>query len=148
MKKDYKISPDVAQSAAMVLALSDKPADQKLVSFSSLYNACKAARHATSRDKAMVFYAVFADSAFDLNETAASISEVDDWLKGQKSYGVFSLGTSERRLFAASIVLEDMQAEKAAAAPGITNAISQAIPEELILIPEMIILTDIIICTM
>ena len=26
--------------------------------------------------------------------------EVDDWLRGQKGYGAFSLGTSERRLFA------------------------------------------------
>ncbi len=147
MKKDYKISSDVAQSAAMVLTLSDKPASQKLASFFRLYEACKAAQHATARDKAMVIYSAFANSDIDLSETVASIGEVDDWLKGQKGYGAFALGTSERRLFAASIVLEDMQAGQAAAVSSVTNAISQAIIEELVLILVVIILTGIIVNT-
>ena len=84
----------------MVLTLSDKPADRKLESFFKLYEACKAAKHATSRDKAMVIYAAFADSDLDPDEITAAVSEVDDWLRGQKGYGAFSLGTSERRLFA------------------------------------------------
>jgi hypothetical protein len=145
MKNDYKIRSDVAQSAAMVLALSDKPADRKLEAFFGLYDACKAAKHETAKDKAMVIYAAFADADFDLNETAASIGEVDNWLKGQKGYGALSIGTSERRLFAASMVLKDMQAGGAAAASSATNAITQAIIEELVLILVMIILTGIII---
>ena len=145
MRSDYKISSDVAQSAAMVLALSDKPADRKLEAFFGLYDACKAAKHETAKDKAMVIYAAFADADYDLNETVASIGEVDNWLKGQKGYGLFSLGTSERRLFAASMVLKDMQAGGAAAALSATNAITQAIIEELVLILVMIILTGIIV---
>ena len=115
MKQDYKISSDVAQSAAMVLALSDKPVNQKLESFFALFDACKAAKHATSRDKAMVVYSAFADTDCNPAEIAAAIGEVDDWLKGQKGYGAFSLGSSERRLFAASMVLEDLQASRSAA---------------------------------
>ena len=130
MKNDYKIRSDVAQSAAMVLALSD---------------ACKAAKHETAKDKAMVIYAAFADADYDLNETVSSIGEADNWLKGQKGYGAFSLGTSERRLFAASMVLKDLQAGGAAAASSVTNAITQAIVEELVLILVMIILTGIIV---
>ena len=95
----------------------------------------------------MVIYAAFADVDKDLNEIAASIGEVDNWLKGQKGYGAFSLGTSERRLFAASLVLMDMQAGGAAASSGVTNAIAQAIVEELVLILVMIILTGIIVST-
>jgi len=147
MKNDYKISSDVAQSAAMVLALSDRPADRKLEAFFGLYDACRAAKHETSRNKAMVIYAAFADTGCDLNEVVASIGEVDNWLKGQKGYGAFSLGTSERRLFAASLVLMDMQAGGAAASSGVTNAIAQAIVEELVLILVMIILTGIIVST-
>ena len=131
----------------MVLTLSDKPASQKLASFFRLYEACKAAQHATARDKAMVIYSAFANSDIDLSETVASIGEVDDWLKGQKGYGAFALGTSERRLFAASIVLEDMQAGQAAAVSSVTTAISQAIIEELVLILVVIILTGIIVNT-
>ena len=145
MKKEYKVGSDVAQSAAMVLALSDKPVQQKLEAFFGLYEACKNAKHATSRDKAMVIYSAFADVDCDLNETVGAIGEVDDWLKGQKGYGAFSLGTSERRLFATSIVLEDMQAGRIAATAGVTNAIAQAIIEELVLILVMIILTSIIV---
>jgi len=145
MKNDYKISSDVAQSAAMVLALSDKPADRKLEAFFGLYDACKAAKHETMKDKAMVIYAAFADADYDLNETVASIGEVDNWLKGQKGYGAFSLGISERRLFATSMVLKDMQAGGAAASSSVTNAITQAIVEELVLILVMIILTGIIV---
>ena len=147
MKHDYKIGSNTAQSASMVLALSDKPADRKLEAFFGLYNACKAAKHETAKDKAMVIYAAFADADYDLNETVASIGEVDNWLKGQKGYGLFSLGTSERRLFAASMVLKDMQAGGAAAALSATNAITQAIIEELVLILVMIILTGIIVST-
>ena len=147
MKKNYKINSDAAQAAAMVLTLSDKPAEQKLESFFRLYEACKAAKHETAKDKAMVIYAAFAfaDADCDLQETAAAIGEVDDWLKGQKGYGGFSLGTSERRLFAASTVLGDLQTGKAAAVSSMTSAISQTIVEELVLILVMIILTSIIV---
>ena len=147
MKNDYKISSDVAQSAAMVLALSDRPAERKLEAFFGLYDACKAAKHETAKDKAMVIYAAFANADFDLNETVALIGEADNWLKAQKGYGAFSLGTSERRLFAAAMVLRDMQSGGAAATAGTTDAIAQAIVEELVLILVMIILTGIIINT-
>ena len=146
MKRDYKISSDVAQSAAMVLSLSDKPAEQKLEGFFKLYEACKAAKHATAKDKAMVIYSAFADADCGLDETVAAIGEVDDWLKGQKGYGALSFGTSERRLFAASIVLEDMQATgSAAAASSVTDAVTQAVVEELVLLLVMIIITGIIV---
>ena len=95
----------------------------------------------------MVIYAAYADADCDLNETAASIGEVDNWLKGQKGYGAFSIGIGERRLFAASMVLMDMKAGGAAAALSATNAITQAIIEELVLILVMIILTGIIVST-
>ncbi len=147
MKNEYRISSNVAQSAAMVLALSDKPADRKLKAFFGLYDACKAAKHEIAKDKAMVIYAAFAGADYDLDETVAAIGEADNWLKKQKGYGFFSLGTSERRLFAASMVLKDMQAGGAAAASSATNAITQAIIEELVLILVMIILTEIIVST-
>ena len=145
MKSNYKISSDTAQSAAMVLALSDKPAKQKLEAFFDLYEACRAAKHATSRDKSMVVYSAFSDIDYNLAETVEAIGEVDDWLKTQKGYGALSLGASERRLFAAATVLEDMKAGSAAAASGVAGAVTQAIVEELVLILVMIIVTSIII---
>lgn len=146
MKEEYKIGSDVAQSAAMVLALSDKPADRKLKDFFGLYDACREAKHATARDKAMVIYAAFAAADFSLDETVAAIGETDDWLKGQKGYGAFALGSSERRLFAAATVLEDMQAGSPSSTT-VTGAVAQTIVEELVLILVMIIVTSIIVTT-
>ena len=147
MKDSYRISSDVAQSAAMVLALSGKPADEKLKGFFGLYDACKAAGHATSRDKAMTVYSAFADADCDLAELVEAIGEVDVWLKGNKGYGALGTGASERRLFAASMVLEDLQAGSAAAASNVTSAVTQAVVEELVIILMMIILTSIIVST-
>ena len=147
MKEDYRIGSDVAQSAAMVLALSDKPTDRKLKDFFGLYEACKEAKHNTAKDKAMVIYAAFANTDFDLAETVAAIGETDDWLKGQKGYGAFALGANERRLFASAMVLEDMQAGGAASATAVTGAVTQAVVEELVLILVMILVTSIIVST-
>ena len=142
MKDNYRIGSDAAQSAAMVLALSDKPTDQKLQAFFSLFDACKQAGHATSRNKAMTIYAAYADAEYDLSELVATIGEVDEWLKKQKGYGALGVGTSERRLFAASMVLEDMQVGNPAAASSATGAVAQAVIEELVLILMTLILVS------
>ena len=147
MRANYKIRSDVAQSAAMVLALCDKPAEQKIAEFFDLYQACKDAGHATSRDKSMVIYAAFAGKSYDRAEVVATIGELDEWLKGQKGYGMFGVGGSMRRLFAASMTLEDIQVGSAASEAGVTGAVTQVVVEELVVILMMIILTSIIIST-
>lgn len=147
MKANYKIGSDVAQSASMVLALCDKPAEQKVAEFFDLYQACKDAGHATSRDKSMVIYSAYAGKSYDRSEVVATIGELDEWLKGQKGYGMLGVGGSMRRLFAASMTLEDIQLGSAASKAGVTGAVTQAVVEELVVILMMIILTSIIIST-
>ena len=126
----------------MVLALSEKPVDQKVQAFFDLYSACKAAGCATSRDISMAVYAAFADEEADREELVAEICEVESWLKGNKGYGAMGIGASMRRLFAATLVLEDRQASSSAVAVDATSAIAQALVEELLLI-----LISIIVCT-
>ncbi len=145
MKANYRIGSDVAQSAAMVLALCDKPAEQKIAEFFDLYQACKDAGHATSRDKSMVIYSAYAGKSYDRAEVVGTIGELDEWLKGQKGYGMLGVGGSMRRLFAASMTLEDIQLGSAASKAGVTGAVTQAVVEELVVILMMIILTSIII---
>lgn len=145
MKANYRVGSDVAQSAAMVLALSDKPADQKIDEFFSLFDACKAARHATSRDKSMVIYSAFVGRDYDQAEVVEEIGELDMWLKRQKGYGMFGVGGSTRRLLAASMVLEDLQADGVAPEVGVSNAVTQAVVEELVVVLMMTIITCIMI---
>ena len=145
LKDSFLPGSDTPQAAAMILSLSDKPAMQKAQDFLALYDACKAAGHATSRDKAMAIYATFADLDADRAELVAEIGEVDEWLKKHKGYGTFGVGASVRRLIAATLVLEDRQAGNTIGLGGATNAVAQAIVEELLLILVTIIVTSAVI---
>lgn len=145
LKDKYLPGSDTPQSAAMVLALSDKPVEQKVEGFIGLYDACKAAGHATARDKAMTIYATYVDLDADRAEIVAEIGEVDEWLKGHKGYGPLGVGASIRRLIAATLVLEDRQGANPATAAGTTSAVAQAVVEELVLILVSIIVTAIVV---
>lgn len=144
LEKRFLNGSDTPQGIAMVLALSDKPAAQKVEDFFGLYDACKAAKHATAKDKAMTIYATFADLDADRAELVAQIGEVDDWLKMRKGYGSFGVGRSIRRLLAATFVLEDCQSD-AAGTVSATSAVAQAIVEELLMVLISIILTAYVI---
>ena len=146
MKKGYKISSSTAQSLAMVLSLSDKPVDLKVEKLFALYEALKAAKHETAKDKTMVVYSAFTDVDYDLAGTVTAIGEVEDWLKGKPGYGPLSIGMSERRMFAAMIVLEDLQKNNMVAiSQSVSGAVIQTVVEELVLILVMLIITSIII---
>jgi hypothetical protein len=145
LKGRYLPGSDTPQTVAMVLSLSDKPAKQKAQEFFGLYDACKAAGHATSKDKAMAIYATYADLEANLSEVVAEIGEVDDWLKRQKGYGALGVGASIRRLFAATLVLEDRVEDSAVAVAGTTSVVAQTVVEELLLLLISIILTSIVI---
>jgi hypothetical protein len=145
LKGRYLPGSDTPQTVAMVLSLSEKPAEQNAQGFFGLYDACKAAGHATSKDKAMAIYATYADLEANLSEVVAEIGEVDDWLKRQKGYGALGVGASIRRLFAATLVLEDRVEDSAVAVAGTTSVVAQTVVEELLLLLISIILTSIVI---
>ena len=145
LKDRFLIGSDTPQTAALVLALSDKPSEQKVQDFIDLYDSCKATKCATAKDKAMAIYAAFADLDVDRSQLVAEIGEVDAWLKKQKGYGALGVGKSVRRLLAAAFVLEDHQTTDAAFSISTTSAVTQAIVEELLLILISIIITSAII---
>ncbi len=145
LKDRFLIGSDTPQAAAMVLALSEKPNEQKVADFIALYEACKQAKCATSKDKAMVIYATYADLDADRAELVAEIGDVADWLKKQKGYGALGVGKNVRNMLAATFVLEDRQHTGETVAAGTTSAVAQAIIEELIMILISIIVTSIII---
>ncbi len=145
VKDGFWKGSDVPQAVAMVLALSDKPPAQKVADYFALFEACKEAGRKTSKDKAAVIYAAFADLDADRAGIVAEIGEVDDWLRHQKGYGPLGVGASMRRMFAATLVLEDRQAGSSSSAASTTNAVAQAVVEELMLILISIIVTTIVV---
>lgn len=147
LKDNYLPGSDTPQSVAMVLALSKKPAQQKVQDFIDLFDACKEAGHATGKNKAMTIYTTYADIDANRNEIVEDIGKVDEWLKRQKGYGALGVGASIRRLFAATIVLEDHERGNAAAVSGTANAVAQAVVEEMLMILISIIVTSAIVST-
>lgn len=145
LKERYLPASDTPQSVAMVLALSDKAVEQKVADFFGLYEACKEAKCATAKDKAMVIYATYADLDANRDEIVAEIGEVADWLKKQKGYGALGVGKSVRCMLAATLVLEDHQAAGGMSETSSTSAVAQAIIEELLVILLSIIVTTVII---
>ena len=92
----------------------------------------------------MTIYATYADLDVNRAKIVAEIGEVDEWLKGKKGYGALGVGANIRRLIAAMLVLEDYQEENTAMV-STTNAVAQAVIEELVLILISIIVTSIIV---
>ena len=145
LKGSFLPGSDTPQAVAMVLALSSRPAEQKVQDFLGLFDACKAAGHATGKNKAMTIYATYADVDANRDEIVADIGEVDVWLKKKKGYGALGIGTSTRRLFAATLVLEDRQEANATAMAGATNAVAQTVVEQMLLVLISIIVTSVIV---
>ena len=144
LKDRYRISSDTAQAAALVLAMSSKPTDQKIEDFLGLYEDLKAAKHHTSKGKAMSIYAAFADLDIPREKIIQEIGEVDAFLKAQKGYGAFSTSTDVRRVMAATLVLQSLEADNLAAlGTQASSAISQVIAEEIIMTIIMIIIVSI-----
>ena len=143
LKDRYRMPSDTAQAAALVLAMSEKPSAQKVEDFVGLFEALKAAKHATSKGKPMSIYAAFADVEAPRDELVEEIGEVEAFLKKQKGYGVFS-DADVRRVMAATLVLQ--QRETASAdRNGATAAsvVSQVLAEEVIMTIIMIIVISI-----
>ena len=137
---------DAAQASSMVLALSDKETTQKVAEFVELYQALKETKHATPRNSGIAIYAPFVDLNLDRDEIVADISEVDNWLKRQKGYGsVLGTGSTIRRVFAAALVLKDLQGrlgdESTMAA---TFAVTESVVEQVVIVVAMIILVSVI----
>lgn len=140
LKPFLKMFPDTRQMTSHVLVLSDKPSQEKVDKFWSLYQALKAAKHAMSRSMAISILAAYVDLDIPESQLVSEISEVDEYLKSRKGYGnVFGVGSSFRRLMAAVLVLQDHLAKEGM---HIVNATSTAIVEA---IAEQIVSTIILL---
>lgn len=144
LKDRYRIPSDSAQSVALVLSMSNKPLEQKVDDYISFYEKLKSVKHHSSRGKSMSVYAAYADIDISKDILAEEIGEVDEWLKGQKGYGMLSAGTDVRRVMAATLVLQNHAAESLVSVnTGASEVVSQVIAEDVILTILLIIIISI-----
>ena len=143
LKEKYRLHPGAVQAAALVLAMSNKPTEQKVADFVELYENLRADKHGTSKGKAMSIYAAFADLEIPRDIIIQEIGEVENWLKQQKGYGVLSTSSDVRRVMAATLVLQHHEADSLASVnTGASTVISQVIAEEVIMTIIMIIVVS------
>ena len=139
LKERFRMPSDTAQSAALVLSMSEKPVEQKVESFISFYEALKEAKHATNKEKAMSVYAAFTDLDVPMDVLVEEIGEAEDWLKSQKGYGFLS-SSNVRRVMAATLVLQQHGSQIGVSAhTEASMVVSQLIAEEVIFVMIMII---------
>lgn len=119
LKAKFQMPSDAAHATTLVLITSNKPAEEKIASFTALYEALKAAGHATSVKRAISIYGAFTDIEAPTEEIVELISDADTFLKSRKGYGMFSVSSDLRRVVASTLVLQyytiDVPSE---AAPG------------------------------
>lgn len=112
MEKNYRILKDTfhnsnaVQSLSHILALDERIAEEKCASVVSLFDELKAIKHRFGTSYELATLGTLTLLELPEKETAALIAEADDYLKGQKGFGALALSASERRLFAAQLVLQ------------------------------------------
>lgn len=111
MEEDYRLlrshfhDNNAVQSLSHVLALSSLPAEEKCNRVNALFAALKDCGHKFGTGYELAVLGSLATLDMPADSLAEKIAEVDDFLKDQKGFGSFSLGSKERRMYAAQLIL-------------------------------------------
>lgn len=100
-------SGNAVQSLSHVLALSDGRAEDKCSATIQLFRGLKAKGYRYGTDYELATLGVLAMLPAEQNTVMADIMEVDDFLSGQKGYGLFGFGRKQRIMHAGMIVSSD-----------------------------------------
>lgn len=100
-------SGNAVQSLSHVLALGDGSAEEKYHKTMELFNCLKARRYNYGTGNELATLGVLALLPVDLSQVVDDLVEVDDFLSGQKGYGLFGPGRKQRLMHAAMIVTSD-----------------------------------------
>lgn len=130
VKPLFKLYPETKQMISYVLALSDKPAREKVDIFWSLYQALRAAKRDMSRSYMISVLAAYVDVDVPQPQIVREIGEVDDVLHKAKGYGTLGVGGAFRRMMAAIVVLLDHAAD-AELANATSVAVVEAVAEQI-----------------
>lgn len=94
------------QSLSHVLALGEGDADVKCDRTMTLYEELRRTTLRYGRGYELPVLGALALIGRDPSELAEDLSDADEYLQGQKGYGVFGAGATSRRMHAALIVIE------------------------------------------
>lgn len=117
MEKCYKIlkpsffSGNAVQSLSNVLALGDEPAEKKCQKVTDIYTNLKNRGHKYGTSYELATLGVLALLDTDIHTLATDIMEVDDFLKGQKGFGMLGIGSKQRLMYAGMLTMQEYMPE-------------------------------------
>lgn len=146
LKEQYRLPSDAAQATALVLSISERPAQQKVDALMKLYEKLKTKKQATSKSRCMSVYAAFADLNTSEEQITEEIAETLLWMKDKKGYGVMGVSGDVRKALAAAFVLQEHEADiQSLSGSNVAAVVSQVVAEEIIFMIIMIIVMSIVI---
>lgn len=107
-------SGNAVQSLSHVLALCEGRAEDKCRAAMELYDSLKARGYKYGTDYELATLGVLATLPADRSAVTADIMEADDFLAGQKGYGLFGIGRKQRLMHAGMIVTSDYMGQSGA----------------------------------
>lgn len=127
-------SGEAVQSLAHVLALGDGDPKDYCDKTMGLFTRLKDAGHKYGTYYELASLGVLAMAADDFDAVVPEIIEIDEWLKGQKGFGIMSTVTKKQRLmYAGMVAVKDTANESALESVAVTNMVSMMIMEEVVL---------------
>mgnify|MGYP004444582065 FL=1 len=135
----FKLHKNALYSISIILALSDKPVEEKCQRFTELRNALKVAGHRIWANELPVLAAFVNIDA--PNETIVEqICATDSVLSKKKGFtNLLGCGAEMRRLFAAALVLQAHEEDKFGPATSQSSALASVIVEQVIMTIILII---------
>lgn len=97
---------DSAQICSHVLALSSTGAEQKCRKLFDIWDGLKAEKHRYGTGKELGLLAALTTLEKPTEEIVRDIIAADDYLRTKKGFGLFGIGTVQRRMYAAQAVLQ------------------------------------------
>lgn len=102
---------DAARSLSLVLAMNEKPAEEKCARVFQLYDGLKEAGHKYGSGVQLAALGTLTMLNIPAEQLVRETADADTYLQGHKGFGNLMLGSDMRRMYAAQMVLQHHLAE-------------------------------------
>ena len=139
--KDKFFSSNAVQSLSHIMALDEQPTEVKTDKIAAIYNGLKQNKKKFGTGSELAALGVLAMSDQEVGFLVREISEVDDFLKNQKGFGIVGVGAAERLLYAALLVADYYMPQSHIQGVVIESSLAAVIAEEMLLLATLSVTT-------
>lgn len=118
------LSSNVVQSLSHILAISEVSPERKCRRSMELYNGLKAAGCKYGKGYELPTLGVLALSEGSVGSMVETMVEIDDFLSGQKGFGIFGIGSKQRLMYAGILAQREFLNQDVMNAAAVSSTIS------------------------